>query len=313
MSEHITHVAVYEDAVRLAFHGNILSGIAERSLRDHYDTGLLAAASRGNYRFAIPFIEQVLERRRRGEKYNDSIGRLLAASLGWLTHRAADDVLDDDQVPLLEALRTEQGLDEDEFHIDEHQVYQDAILFDKVYDGGRLRPRSRHHPLSSATLESDMQSHPGTAYVDIDRVELLFGALWQRRLLELHRFANSEENVDAWIDLALQRRQYYGENLELYADAFHRPDPAKIRFYIEDLNFYDESDPVIEMARALQRDAAMPQIDVEQAVQAGMEQSVYARGISKAYRNLQMASRFMQGMVARRELFEHLGQMQWAY
>jgi hypothetical protein len=62
--------------------------------------------------------------------------RLLAAVLGWLVHRATDDILDDEQVPRLERLRVEKGLSEEEFHIDEHQIYEDAVMFREVYGGG---------------------------------------------------------------------------------------------------------------------------------------------------------------------------------
>jgi hypothetical protein len=49
MSEHLTHIAVYEDCARLAIHSKWINEAFINSLKDHPDIGLLASASRGNH------------------------------------------------------------------------------------------------------------------------------------------------------------------------------------------------------------------------------------------------------------------------
>lgn len=314
MSEHITHAAVYEDGVRLALHGGVLGARAEESLRRYYDAGFCASSARGNRFYVVPFLEEARRQRpasageaEGGAGEEDAYaGRLIAAALGWLTHRAADFTLDDAQVPLLDELREEEGLSEDALTIVEHQIYHDAVLFDKVYDGGRLEPQTPHAPFSPSTLSYHMESHAGAEAVDVEGVELLFGALWQRNLLQLHRFTDREDDFEAWLDSFLERRQAFVEDMRIFTDAHQEPDPEAMQYYIEALNFYDEADPVIQLARALQRGEAPPETGVEEAVEAAAAQSVYAQGLGVAYRNLQMGNDLLEGAISKTEMYDYL-------
>lgn len=132
MSEHLTHMGAFEDVVRLVLHSGVLNATLERSLTSYYDTALLATSSRGNHYYGVPLLEEVRDRRSARGDVHEKDQQLLAAALGWLTHRAVDHKLDDDMVPKLEQLRQEEGLSEEEANIDEHQIYEDAIVFREV-------------------------------------------------------------------------------------------------------------------------------------------------------------------------------------
>lgn len=173
MSEHITHIAVLEDAVHLVLHAEAFDAVIKQSLVDHYDSALCASGTQGNHLFAVPLLEDVRQRRAARGEVSTPDRRLLAAVLGWLVHRATDDILDDEQVPRLEQLRAEKGLSEKAFHNDEHQIYEDAVMFREVYDGGHRASRSLHEPLSPATLAPHMDAYPGASEVDVENVELL--------------------------------------------------------------------------------------------------------------------------------------------
>jgi hypothetical protein len=54
-----------------------------------------------------------------------------------------------------------------------------------------------------------MDSHPGASAVDVEDVELLFGAFWQRRLLRLQQFADREEDPERWMHTFLERYQAF--------------------------------------------------------------------------------------------------------
>lgn len=128
MSEHITHVGAFEDASRILLEVSDLDSLFKESLETYYDTALCASASRGNHLFAVPHLQEVRRRHRERGYVEESDRRLLASSLGWLIHRAVDHELDDAIEPQIEEIREEEGLSEEELHIDEHQIYQDAAV-----------------------------------------------------------------------------------------------------------------------------------------------------------------------------------------
>jgi hypothetical protein len=297
-------MGAFEDVARLVLHAGALDETLAQSLTSYYDTALCTTSSRGNHYFGVPLLEEVRGRRSAAEAIHEADQRLLAASLGWLTHRAIDHKLDNELVPKLEQVRQEEGLSEEDLNIDEHQIYEDAIVFREVYDGGRRSTESPHEPLSPATLAQNMRSHPGASAVDVENTELLFGAFWQRNVLQLHRFSKEENDVDAWIDTFLERRQAFSEDLRLYVEAFQNPDPEKMRYYNEVLNTYDRSDPIIRLARALQTGNEPPSIEFYEVLAAAETQSAYARALWQGYRNMQGAADYFNGRMAKDELYD---------
>ena len=309
MSEHITHVAVFEDVARLAQHAGSMSAVVRRTLARHYDSALCGSASSGSGRPGIhrqvtfPLLERV---RAGADALPDGdavLGRQFAFLLGWLTHTGADRTLDvrdryreagftldtgEETATTPEQRRL--GLTETE-----KQVYDDAFLFGAVYDGGRRSTRTPYEPLSPATLEPDMRSHPGAASVDVAAVEPLFGAFWQTGLLEIQGFYDEAGDLDGWVDTFFARRQEFMEDLRDYVDAFQSPDPVKTRYYIEEFGFYDEGDPVVRLARSIQAGAADPSVDLDEALAAAPEQSLYARALAAAYALVAEAGRYVEG------------------
>jgi len=51
MSEHLTHIAIYDDTYRLVLHSKDFHEAFKTSLRNHPDVGLLCSASRGQSPF----------------------------------------------------------------------------------------------------------------------------------------------------------------------------------------------------------------------------------------------------------------------
>ena len=58
MSEHITHIAVYEDSMRIVKHGPVkLTKAFLEAIDEAYDAGMFCSGARGNHLFAIPILE----------------------------------------------------------------------------------------------------------------------------------------------------------------------------------------------------------------------------------------------------------------
>ncbi|MFP4060943.1 MAG: hypothetical protein ACLFUC_10715, partial [Bacteroidales bacterium] len=89
MSEHLTHVAVYEDTIRLInADQKKFPKIFIQSVEECHDSGLFCSGSRGNHLYAIPIIEKF--KNRKPESFSTRDKEQIAGAIGWLTHRASD-------------------------------------------------------------------------------------------------------------------------------------------------------------------------------------------------------------------------------
>lgn len=304
MSEHLTHIAVYEDLARLVIASDGFSRAFRESLERAWDAGLLTAASRGNHLYAVPFLE---EARTRWQGPGE-VERRIAAAIGWITHRAADLQMK----PLGRELEAHLAANPDPLpgvgiNDTEFEIYQDAVTFREVYDGGRVQPGTPYAPLSPATLAPAMASHPAAAAVDVAQVEVLLATQVQHDLLRLHTFTDREQALDAWIDAFLGRVQGFTEDLEVYVDSYQEPDPVKMIYYMDRINWYDAGDEVIRWARALQRGTEPPPgVPVEEAVRMGRTQSQYAQALHKGMHFLSAANAFFEHRMEKSDLYDTL-------
>jgi hypothetical protein len=307
MSEHIAHIAVAEDSARLVQASPTMTEAFKTSLRRHPDIALMAASSRGNHHYAVPFLEKYRDlwpARRDGDGTEERI----AAAIGWIAHRAADEQVKPLGDRFDEELEASPDLDLSKHELD---VYQDAVVFREAYGGGRYPSISPLVALPTALLEAGMASHPGAAVVDVDATEPLFAAMIQRAMVELHTFAHgniqagaTSDDLRSWVDTYLQRRQYYTEELSMYVEAYQRPDPWKMQRYIDNMNFYDARDPVIRLVRSIQHGRPDSSIDLEAALAEADRQSQYAQALRKSYLWLQAGSDFFEGRLDKTTVYD---------
>ncbi len=301
MSEHITHIAIYEDTARLVAHSDEFGKPFKDSLRDAPDAGLVASGSRGNHVFAIPIITQVRKdwkKSREPTKYKE----LLAASIGWLSHRAMD-------LQVKPNYLKQDGLQDPRFSTYEQQIYYDAITFEKVYGGGAYPSISPLVKLSKAVLEYRMENHPAAALVHVGHLEPLMVGMVQQQLLSMRRFNGESASLNEWLDAYSDEYQKLSENLEVYIEAFVDPDPVKINRYVEETNFYNEEDEIIRLVRQIQRKGtanATSPINLENALERAKSQSHYAQGLARSYDFIRSANKYFLEEIARNEVYDQV-------
>lgn len=301
MSEHITHIAVYEDCARLASLSNKVNEVFQNSLKEYPDAGLLTSAARGNHLYAVPIIETAKSLSPK-ELDTKEHKMKLAASVGWITHRAADL----QTKPLVKTIDYEK---ETNFKEAEFEIYQDAVTWDKVYDGGKGKSLSDNVWFSPAVMEAGMKSHPASEAIDVDEAELLMAILVQRSLLETHKFMDNQKKFKPWLQTFMESRQKYGEDYRVYIEAYQNPDPDKMQKYIYDTNFYDESDGLIKLARSLQKGKPDKNIDLEEAIENADSQSHYAQALRKGCLFLYAASDYYEGKITKDQLYDTIENM----
>jgi len=297
MSEHITHIAIFEDTHRLISHSDEFDEPFKNSISEYPDAGLISSGCRGNHLIAIPIVEKVRENWEAGYK-SGRYGELLSASIGWLSHRAID-------LQVKPNYYKQEAIKDPRFSNYEQQIYFDAIVFDQVYGQGLYPSISPMVELSRATFEYRMESHPAADLVHIPKLEPLMVAMVQQQLLSMRRFNQEAGSIDDWFGAYEDQYQKLSEQLEVYIEAFLHPDPAKMQYYAEESNFYNPEDGIIRLVRDLQHRGSS-EIDLEKAVEDARSQSHYAQGLSRSYRFNRSAQQFFYKKIAKDEAYDQV-------
>ncbi len=295
MSEHITHVAVFEDAARLlSARPSDFPPEFQAAISQHYDYGIVACSTRGNRQFAVPIIKKY-----KSQSLDDRASAELCGALGWISHRAADaqlnylaDTVDAENNPYY----TGQDL----------KLYYDAVVKHNVYDSGRRSTLSRNEFIDGSTLATNMSASPAARHFETAALERLWTNGMMREFIQLHHFYQAQPTTDdlvKYVETFDTRAQYYGENLPLYERAFENPDPVIMQAVNYRINFYDPDDQIIRLVRAIQL-GDQPEQSVEMALQGAETQSHYARTLKLNYEYWMAAGRFFKDQISE-EVLEH--------
>jgi hypothetical protein len=286
MSEHITHVAVFEDCMRLALRSNEIAEPLKISLRNYPGLARFTSIARGGDGLTIDLIRDCRERWET-RKPGDFVEETLSYVIGWRCHNAADRHFKPIyRVVEAERYEGERGGDIDTAGPGESRIYHDIVVFREVYQCGA------EPGWPAALLDYRMESHPASDAVSPLVLEDLLGGLLQSTLLETQSFLGKTGDVDAWFDELLDSYQPFTVDLKRYAEAYYSPELEEMRRFIIENNFYDHSDPLIQLARSIQLGSPDTSIDLGRAVEAAANQSQYAQAVRKAYNHLVASSEY---------------------
>jgi hypothetical protein len=267
MSENITHTAVTDDCARLAIDSATICAPFKEVLSRHLDIARLGGITRAGGKFVVPLLRRYREAWS-GSEPDDVLAQKLAFVLGWLCHRAAD-------LQMKPIFRAVDGACVEE--PTDCSVYHDVFLFRTVYADGRGEPYA-----------------PGILSLDTSALEDVLRSLWQRALLGMHTFIPDQQDVEGWLEQLFETRQRFYVDIERYAQAFANPDPDKTRRFIDEVNFYQERDDLIRLARSIQGGTREPEIDLPAALNAAVTQSQYAQALRRGYLYLEAASDYFE-------------------
>lgn len=298
MSEHITHIAVYEDCARIMNHAaSRFTRVFHESIEEAYDCGFFCSGSRGNHLYAIPILEKNRELYKKG-KLGTKEKEQIAGAIGWLTHRASDLQMK----PLFREL-------EEQSHPllpdNECQMYHDAISFINVYQRGQKPSKSPNEIIGHDLLTTGMKNNPASSQMDIDYIESVYTHYFMEKMLEQCVFTEKLEDIDQFTEKMINQGQDLYEDLRLYIRANENPTPFKMQGYINNYNVYDENDPLLKFVRYVQENnLPHPSIDLEEALNTANNQSQYAQALKKGYDFLGAASDFFEEKISKNEVYD---------
>ena len=210
-----------------------------------------------------------------GAAETESYGPERAAfAMGWFAHRAAAARLTTEEEAAMEAAP-------------ERAIYRDAEILRAL----------------SGSPEPDVQSGAGT---DPEALAELFGGMWQRALIRLHTLRPDEDDVENWMGRLLDWNEANHDRWRQYAEAVLQPDPEKRRRYVTDVDFYEPSDRLVQLAEAVRQGDLEAGYDIAAAVEAP-GQSRYALALADAYGRLRAAADVFGGGGSRQALLADRG------
>ena len=300
MSEHITHVAIFEDGYRLMqLNSSQFPKAFVHGLEKHYDHGIVCSGTRGNHTYAVPIVEKY--RGRAPEDYSEEELQQLAGALGWISHRAADSVLN----PLADQVDERQN---PMFDGQALKRYYEVVVMKEVYNSGQRTTASPYELLSPATLAENMRTNPAADLVNIRAFETLLTNYYLREFLGLMSFTQSEapDDLDAYLTKLVEHAQYFQEDLSLYTAAYEHPDPLKMQEFVYHLNFYNQQDPLIQLIQRLRDGKTASPADFNRVMQSADPLCQYARALKLNYDFWRSLAAFYQGNIERPSLQEQL-------
>ncbi|MBW3623144.1 MAG: hypothetical protein KY468_07000 [Armatimonadetes bacterium] len=293
MSDLLTHWAVFDDSRRLAACDSMMEPLFNRLLEES-DPARLGAITRYGSQW-IPRILKSAAKDREASESDEKAQQRIAFALGGILHFPADQIFKplmseltqadwDSTHHLMQGRQPGPGTVQDKVSIREISAYYDCHVFRKVYLAGHEEPFSRFFVTENAT-------EPG------QELEAFVRALFQRALLSSHTLHPDMNDFDGWLDNVLSRIQPLYIDIGLYVRVFHQPDPQKMEAYRVETAFYRDEDPVIRLARAVQRGHRPGKEELDAAVDSPENRSGYATCLSMGVRLMREASAFWRGEV----------------
>jgi hypothetical protein len=129
---------------------------------------------------------------------------------------------------------------------------------------------------------------------DAATFEQYIDVLLQRMLLKAHTLKPADD-ADAWLDDLFTRLQEFKDDFSEWHRLLTEGDEELFRRAIEQVNFYNESDPLLDLLRDLRAGEAVSEESVESRFRLGDKNSVYARCVSQGCGYIQLAGEFWQG------------------
>ena len=287
MSENITHMAVLDDCFRIVLNLEKVHPALHEVVRTQRDIARLGTITRGGDSHTVQLLESFRQRWATRQP-EDRLEAKLAFVLGWLCHRAADRQMK----PLFREVEPGRPVSPAEC-----SIYHDAFLFHEVYADGREQP---YQPRMFDFLNLSRE-----AGLNPDAVMEVVHAAFSRALLELHTFSPNPQDAEGWIDRLFKLQQVFRVDIERYARAIASPDPDKVRRFIIDTNFYDRQEPIIRVARAIQRNQPVEPSEVASAAEAAA-QTHYGKAVKMSVDYIRAASEFLERQISRDGLGQRL-------
>jgi len=288
MSDMLTHWAVFDDVRRISQHDLKIATIFKNIIQEEREYARLGALTRGGKKWIEEIIREALKQEKSLIEVESTERKKIAFAIGGITHYAADIVMKKICTSIVgqswnEAHHAMQkGENEESIEIRNISAYYDVHVFKKVYLEGSEEP-------FNSFLISHNSSSPGKALEEFIR------SLFQRALLSCHTLAPDKGDYLTYIEKLISKVQRLYIDIELYCEVFSNPDEKKMReYHVRDV-FYIDEDPLIRIARNIQKNQKITSEEYEKAIRIENNRSGYALALAISIQRLRELTDYWNG------------------
>ncbi|MEM1010983.1 MAG: hypothetical protein AAGI46_02040 [Planctomycetota bacterium] len=280
MSEHICHVACAFDTRNLCRALGPDFGI-EAAFNEVWNDPAndLIAQFGGVTRRADNFSAEMIaycrqESNKGGPDADPNWRKKLTFTLSALSHRSIDRHMKPVFMHFKQATDAAKGFNE-------CTMYCDVMMLRKRFGRGTIMDGDMLDP-AKQTASDDLAS--------------LARETIRRELIRMHTFNPDDDHIHTWLDEMIGRAQQFNLRLAEYDRIFTNPDPDRVRQYLDETNFYDETSPLIQITQRLANGESVEPAEVDQAVATTeTKHGRYARTLAHAVGYVRSAGKLWRG------------------
>ncbi len=275
MSEHITHTAICDDVRRVCLCLDDLPDVFKKTWATNTDVSRLGGVTRHADRWSADIVAHVRDHPddRDGEQK-------LAFVLGALTHRSIDRHMKPVFAYFKQSTdaRIEAGKP-----FNECTIYCDMLILKEVFAIDQL---------FAGNLFDKPLAERRAGFHELMRTT------WQRILIQMHTFRPDDANVHTWLSNLFAGVQDFNLRLDIYEQIAAEPNKEKWQKYLVETHFYDPADPIVGLARSIQKGATVDSAAANRAIDAThSESSLYARAMRHAIGYIRAAGRLYRNQI----------------
>ena len=267
MSEHIVHTAILEDSFSIC---KGLSAVPEsiREIMQCYGPfARLGCVTVSGDSFSFRLLEEF---KPLWQERDGLLSSKLAFVLGWISHRACDRQMK----PIWrEPGNKGRGHDVDpNLSPTECSVYHEGYIYNQYYS---YDPKFR-----MAIFPAEMNSLAGVGAIDLKAMDQFTQQSFGANMMHIQTI-DQDAAAQLFFEEMCMRAQKFYVDIARYTNSAGSPDPALTAEYINDIDWYDDGDPIIHLARAI-RSGNPPALNNYDSIYAEEAKSHYGKALRQS-------------------------------
>jgi len=267
VSEHIVHTGIIEDSFAIAPYLSQIPDDFKEVMREHLGFAKLGSITVAGDQFSFRLLE---EWRPLWSQRDDNLKAKLAFVLGWISHRACDRQMK----PIWNISEMmARGSDADpKLSPTECSVYHEAELYNLYYKDD---PSFR-----LAIFPDELQACRGAELFDLDTASEYMQSAFGVNLMNIQPFSADDDGQAFFENICLRAQKFYVD-VSRYTRASGSPIPKLRSEYVTDIDWYDENDDILKVAKKIRSNGVSSTEECEKAMKA-VANSHYGLALQKS-------------------------------
>ncbi|MDL2319199.1 hypothetical protein LJC74_09050 [Eubacteriales bacterium OttesenSCG-928-A19] len=266
------------DSLMLIERMDAISPELKALLREYRPFTQLGCVTVSGDSFSYRLLEQFKRTAAGADPYQDA---KLAFVIGWVSHRACDRVM---KVIWKEAQFKGRGTDVDpNISPYECSVYHEGEAYRRYFTGD--------DDYRLALFEDDMNAFAADMDLRQDWAYTLVQGSYSANLLNIQTIPDDLDDQPRFEELCMRAQKFYVD-LARYRRAISAPVPEDYEQFVSGINWYDESDPIIDAVRRIRAGETLTSETITAAV-AAPAKSHYAHALALSMQYIVSANHYL--------------------